>query len=249
MLYVAYLDEFGHIGPYVSADHSRHKTHPVFGLGGVVLLYSHVRRFSTYFYQRKNELLAFELDRSGKHPAKWEKKGSSLFSVKNVQKYPEVRRTTYRLLSCIRSLGGFVFYVGLEKRRKDAEHDSKKLYRDVLREAIKRLDQECEHRNAKLLIILDEQEKTVMRARIVETSSISMYGVDPKRSLIEPPIQAESHLYQSLQCADWISGLVGRLSHFRCEPSVKPESKIFEDLFETRLEQVRVRSSIRFLPD
>lgn len=28
---IAYLDEFGHVGPYVSRDHARHNTHPVFG--------------------------------------------------------------------------------------------------------------------------------------------------------------------------------------------------------------------------
>jgi hypothetical protein len=49
MLYIAYLDEFGHIGPYVSHDHPRHKTHPVFGLGGVVLPYYQVRQFTTFF--------------------------------------------------------------------------------------------------------------------------------------------------------------------------------------------------------
>lgn len=38
MLYIAYLNEFGrHIGPYISHDDPRHNTHPLFGLGGLVL--------------------------------------------------------------------------------------------------------------------------------------------------------------------------------------------------------------------
>lgn len=36
--YIVYLDEFGQIGPYISADHQKHNTHPVFGLGGFVIL-------------------------------------------------------------------------------------------------------------------------------------------------------------------------------------------------------------------
>lgn len=78
MLYIAYLDEFGHIGPYISANDPKHKTHPIFGLGGVVLPYDKVREFSTYFYKLKNNLLKFELQKSNKHPAKWEKKGAQL---------------------------------------------------------------------------------------------------------------------------------------------------------------------------
>ena len=34
LLYIVYLDEFGHIGPFISHDHPTHKTHPIFGLGG-----------------------------------------------------------------------------------------------------------------------------------------------------------------------------------------------------------------------
>ena len=37
MHFITYLDEFGHIGPFVSRDHPSHKTSPVFGLGGFVL--------------------------------------------------------------------------------------------------------------------------------------------------------------------------------------------------------------------
>lgn len=32
MLYIAYLDEFGHIGPYISRLDKRHNDNPVFGL-------------------------------------------------------------------------------------------------------------------------------------------------------------------------------------------------------------------------
>ena len=35
--YIAYLDEFGHIGPYIRRSHEIHNTSPVFGLGGIVL--------------------------------------------------------------------------------------------------------------------------------------------------------------------------------------------------------------------
>ena len=63
--YIAYLDEFGHIGPFVSRQHPQHNTSPVFGLGGFVLPSSKVRAFATWFYQLKCNLLQFEIDRDG----------------------------------------------------------------------------------------------------------------------------------------------------------------------------------------
>jgi len=58
MTHFAYLDEFGHIGPYVSRADRRYKESPVFGLAGFVLPSDQVRGFGTWFFQRKCDLLA-----------------------------------------------------------------------------------------------------------------------------------------------------------------------------------------------
>ena len=141
--YLAYLDEFGHIGPYVGRDDPKHRTSPVFGLAGYVLPADQVRWFATWFFKRKCELLDFEIRRSGKQAAVWEKKGSSLYTVKNVQRYPAVRSFTYRMFKELHALGGVVFYVGMEKTLPLRQHNPKRLYTAVFREAIKRLDDFC----------------------------------------------------------------------------------------------------------
>ena len=115
MTFLAYLDEFGHIGPYVSRGDRRYKSSPVFGFAGYVLPADQVRGFGTWFFQRKCELLDFEIRRSGRHPALWEKKGASLYTVTNVTKYRQLRLFTNRLFNKIARLGGFVLYVGVEK--------------------------------------------------------------------------------------------------------------------------------------
>lgn len=246
LLYVAYLDEFGHIGPYVSQDHPKHKTHPAFGLGGVVLPYDQVRSFSTYFFKLKNRLLKYDLDKSGVHPAKWEKKGSALYTLHNIKTYQELRQATNRLLNHIKAVGGFVIYVGIEKDISNIDaHDPKRLYHSVLKEAIKRLDQETEQRNAKFMLILDQQEENVLRGEIVETASIAMFGTDARVNLIEPPVQVESHLYQTVQCADWLCGIFGRLTHYECEPDTKADFKAIHDYFHERIHKVSLRSSLK----
>ena len=131
MTYFAYLDEFGHIGPYVSRTDPRYKESPVFGLVGFVLPSQEVRGFGTWFFQRKCELLKFEIKRSGQIPAMWEKKGSSLYTVTNITRYAELRKLTNRLLNKLKGLGGFAFYVGIRKTAAPGIHNPNRLYAKV----------------------------------------------------------------------------------------------------------------------
>jgi hypothetical protein len=172
------------------------------------------------------------------------KKGSSLYTLKNVTKYKELIKATNRIMNKINKLGGFVIYTGIQKRTNLDSHDSKKLYHSVLKELIKRLDQEFEQLSSSGLIVLDQQEKNVMRGEIVENASMTMYSTsEPRRNIIEPPIEAESHLYQTLQCADWICGIVGRLEYYEVEKDADYE--VFHKYFHERLEKISKRSSIR----
>ena len=71
---------------------------------------------------------------------------------------------------------------------------------------------------------------------------------DPRHndsSLIEPPFHLESHRYQTVQAADWIAALVGRLGALWKEPDAWPENAVFRRYFEGRLAAVQVRSGIR----
>ena len=246
MTYFAYLDEFGHIGPYVSREDPRYNDSPVFGLAGFVLPSERVRGFGTWFFQRKCELLAFEIDRSGKHPAQWEKKGSSLYTVTNVTRYVELRRLTNRLFNKIAALDGFIFHVGLRKTEPPGIHNPNRLYRAILREAIKRIDEFCEsdcRPPGDFVLILDEHDQ---RPQLITDAARSMYGgAEPRRHLIEPPFHLESDRYQTLQAADWIAGLVGRLAAFWADPATYPENQVFRRYFEQRLNKISRRSGVR----
>ena len=69
----------------------------MFGLAGFVLPAEAVRGFGTWFFQRKCELLAFEIERSREHPALWEKKGASLYTVRGVVDDGRARRGPHHL--------------------------------------------------------------------------------------------------------------------------------------------------------
>ena len=164
-------------------------------------------------------------------------------------RYPQVRSLTNRLFNKIEKLGGFVFYVGLRKTAAPAAHDSNRLYRSVLVETIKRIDEFCEQdrdRRDDFIVILDEHDQ---RSALIIAAARSMYGRnEPRRHLIEPPFHLESHRYQTLQAADWIAGLVGRLGAIWAEPAAYPDNEPFRRYFEHRVNRVSRRSGIRTRP-
>lgn len=244
-MHLVYLDEFGHIGPFVSRAHSTYRESPVFGLAGYILPADQARDFSTWFYKRKCELLAYEIARDNEHPAIWEKKGSALYTTRNILSYRELRVFTNRLLSKIENCGGRVIYFGLHKQAPVEDHKPFRLYSAVLKEIIRRLNAVCEHddRRSDFLIVMDQHQE---REAILTEASRAMFAKErPQRRLIEPPYQVESHRYQTVQAADWICGLIGRLSAFRAAPSEFPEFGWAETYFGSRIQKVCLASGIK----
>jgi len=45
-----------------------------------------------------------------------------------------------------------------------------------------------------------------------------MFSHQDADKLLEPPLEVESHLYQTVQCADWICAILGRIASFKYDP-------------------------------
>jgi Protein of unknown function (DUF3800) len=244
VVYFAYIDEFGHLGPFISRYDKKYKTSPVFGLGGFILPACNVRTFSSWFYHFRNQLLALDLQDISVHPATWEKKGSDYFSLKHIQRYSEVRQAAYRIFNKLNKLGGRLFYVGCEKdyNRYSAERPEA-LYHHVLREAMKRLNQFADLKDTPITVILDEHQS---RTAFLTSAAQAIYGGRYYR-ITEPPFQAESKRYHTLQCADWLCALYGHIGKYKCNPIEYPESLLFITYFEKRIAHIQVNSSFRLL--
>ncbi|CAG9000410.1 MAG: hypothetical protein CENE_02405 [Candidatus Celerinatantimonas neptuna] len=251
-LYIVYLDEFGHIGPYISATHPQHNTHPVFGLGGFVLPAPKVRSFSSFFFNLKKNLFdkydipeaRKKAEKQGKHfqLSTWEKKGSKQYSVVNLKRYKDqLVRTTGRIINRITKDNGFLFYVGEAKRQGTEAHNPEGAYKSSLREVIKRLDDEFKGQHAQFLIFMDDHES---RTQIVKNAIYEMHQQD-KYQLLEAPVQVDSKLYQTIQCADWLCAIYGKIQYFAAEPESKPDYELFKTYFEDRIAQAQKRSNVR----
>ncbi|WP_454760743.1 DUF3800 domain-containing protein [Caulobacter segnis] len=238
---IAFLDEFGHIGPFVSRSHAQFNHSPVFGLAGFVLPHEEVRSFSTWFFQFKNQMLAGELKASQQHPATWEKKGSELFNTRNVRKYASIREGAGRLVNHIHASGGKVFYYGRQKYQTPEDSKPSGLYTTCMGHSIRHLDRYSEYRNRCFMMILDQHSD---RLKLLETAAKTMFGTDPARKLVEPPFQVESHLYQTVQAADWIAALVGRVMAYRALPSEYGDWEWAERLYGARIDAASTHSRL-----
>lgn len=247
--YVVYLDEFGHIGPFVSRHHKSYNDSPVFGLAGMLLPVEAVREFAIFFYQLKCHLLAWDLQHKnpGNLPAyQWEKKGSAVYTTVNVGKYKALRDATFRLLKRIHQAGGHVFYTGEHKTTAPEVHDSTQTFKRQLLQTVRKIDRFCSNEGSTFMVLLDEQQAgDEWRERNVEACTLAMFedSSEKSRTLVEPPLQGESHLFQTLQCADWICGLVGRLTAYSVSPHEYAEWDIFQKYFADRLQAVALPCS------
>lgn len=242
IMHLAFLDEFGHCGPYIARTDPRHNTSPVFGMAGYVIPHHEARNFATFFLKLKSTMLAADLAKINQHPATWEKKGSELISTKNIKKYAHVREGVRRLLNELYKRNGRIFWYGREKYLSPAQSNSNGLYTTVLSHSIRRLDSYVDGRNSQFMMILDQHSS---RIKLLETAAKTMFSPDnPARTLIEPPFEVESHLYQTIQAADWIATLVGRLLAYEVAPTAYSDWEWAEKLFGERVRSLSTNSSL-----
>lgn len=112
--YIAYFDEFGHIGPFVSRHDTKHKTSPIFGLGGIILPANTARNFSAWFHWYKESIFSYEIQNSGIPSYNWEKKGSTLFKTHGTLKYGKNNLYILRaVVTKLRQCNGYIMYAGM----------------------------------------------------------------------------------------------------------------------------------------
>jgi hypothetical protein len=239
---IAFLDEFGHCGPYIRRTDKRFNQSPVFGLAGFVIPHNQVRHFATFFFKLKANMLAADIKRSAQHPATWEKKGSEFITTRNIQKYAHIREGLSRLLNELQKCHGNIVYYGREKFQDPADSNSSGLYKTVLSHTIRSIDELCVRRNAQFMMILDQHSD---RIKLLETAAKTMFSPEnPARCLIEPPFQVESHLYQTIQAADWIATLIGRIQAHQVRPEEYAGWEWAENYFGRRVASLSTDSRL-----
>lgn len=237
----AYLDEFGHIGPYVARSANAHNEHPAFGLAGIVLPERSVRPFATKFLQLKQKMLASDIEKAGRIPQKWEKKGSDVFRPKAIEKYEGIRAGGFRLINQLKNCDGKIIYYGREKTVGKLDGNPTGMYTTVFAHMIRRLDQLCDEIDENFLIVIDQHSA---RKDLLECAAKTMYGQNPTRRLLCPPFEVESYLNQSMQAADWIAAIIGRIWAYELQPTEFADHQKTRSYFWSRVHSLATHSTV-----
>jgi hypothetical protein len=175
------------------------------------------------------------------HPATWEKKGSELISTKNVKKSRSVRSAVHRLLNEIYQCNGRIVFYGREKYQSADDSNSHGLYKTALSHSIRSIDRYASQVNGHFMMILDQHQG---RIKLLESASKTMFGGQPARRLMEPPFQVESHLYQTVQAADWIATLIGRIEAYRVAPSQYGDWAWADEIYGEKVKRLATHSTL-----
>ena len=244
-MFFVYLDEFGHIGPFVNRRDGRHNASPVFGIAGIVLPENRIRQFSSSFLHLKSVVFAEDIRRANRPSFQWEKKGSDIFRPKAIENYPSLRSAGFRLINMLHNNGGSIFYHGREKTVSKLDGNPVGLYTTVLSHTIRQLDSHCEACGNNYVLVLDQHDA---RRELLDCASKTMYGREPARRLLSPPFEVESHLNQPIQAADWIAAIVGRLWAFEVQSGQYADHEKFHRYYWQRIHQHAIYSSLRKRP-
>lgn len=219
---LAYIDEIGEPGAFVSRDHERYKTSPAFGYAGFVLPEERARLFGSVFAEEKRKVFKTEIEAAQK-PGQWERKGASIFRPDTLEKFPQQIRVFNALVKRLRSLGGKLFYYADEKplgTPKQTGLDTAERETAAMQETLNRLARHADSQppGHNLMVMIDQINENQRSERVP-----NMYGhifsraaTHPEmKRIIEPPMHVDSILSANIQFADWVAACVTRAIEFQ----------------------------------
>ena len=236
---IAYIDEVGEAGAFISKDHKRFKTSPVFGYAGFVIPERYVHDISRDVASTKqlfHSLLCGDSEEEpGNYVPTWERKGSDILSKHAMrragrQEVVELRSLLARISS---NYGGKLFYFVREKpigspgqvwgkdtgNSWEAMREERTL--ECLSEAINRLCRYAEHEDQNILLFQDMINEK-QRFHQVTRSYAHIYSRIKEHQemlrILEAPAYIDSELSTNIQCADWVAALIGRACDYQLIP-------------------------------
>lgn len=217
---LAYIDEIGEPGAFVSRQDARYRTSPAFGYAGFVLPAENARQFGQVFTEEKRRIFKTEIQ-TAPNPGQWERKGASIFRPDTNSTYPQQIRVFNGLVRQLRRLSGSLFYyadekpLGTPKQTKLNTADRETM---AMRETLNRLARHAASQGKNLMVIIDQINENQRSERVP-----NMYGhilgraseFPEMKRIIEPPMHVDSILSANIQFADWVAACVTRAIEFQ----------------------------------
>ncbi|MCT1777045.1 DUF3800 domain-containing protein [Brachybacterium sp. p3-SID957] len=212
---LAYIDEIGETGAFVSRDHDHYSTSPAFGYAGFIIPEGKARDFGAVFDGEKRTVFKRLIEQAD-HPGRWERKGAEVFSVRAPETHPGQLRVFDHLVRTLTHMGGNLFYYADEKpigTPKQTRLDRDDRERQAMREALNRIARHADTHEQNVLVMIDqinEKERKRRLPAMYEHILGRTKEYPEMRRLVEPPMHVDSALSASIQFADWVAACVGR---------------------------------------
>lgn len=217
---LAYLDEVGEPGAYISKSHARFNTSPGFGYAGFVISDANAREFGAIFTREKRALFVSKHE-SASTPGVWEIKGASMFRSKTPGYAPQNIRVFKNLCRQLNRLGGRLFYYVDEKPTgtpKQVSLDMDLSERRAMEEVLNRVCRAANDRNENIMFMIDAISEDQRSKRLPNMyAHILGRAIDKPemRRAVEPPMHIDSELSASIQLADWTAAIIGRAVEYQ----------------------------------
>lgn len=241
---LAYIDEIGEPGAFVSPDHPKYKTSPAFGYAGFVIDADHALDFGRAFTEEKRRLFRVELERT-EHAGRWERKGADLFHQYTLERQPQQFRVFNALVRQCRQLDGRLFFYADEKPRGTpgqvrVEPEDREVA--AMRETLNRIARHAQSRDSNVMVMIDQvNEKPRAKRLPVMYSHVLGRAADypEMRHIVEPPMHIDSVLSSNIQFADWVAACTSRALEYQLLTESRHGSVILSDT----LREVRAGSA------
>jgi hypothetical protein len=214
-MFVLYLDEFGHNGPYVPTN-PRFAHHPFFGFAGMAIEGPKWHSLDRSFLRLKKSFYAPEIARAavlkGLRPERWEPK--QLRSPRDI-------RFAAGVLRLVESHGGMVIAHGFIKNTTPANHNYHGVYASNLQGSLKSFDRFLRkgvlgRNRGRGLVIMDRRIESLNQLVLASAQSfLFAYLGGPNLRIVETPLLVPSEWYHGVQIADVIGRAVSAVYRFR----------------------------------
>lgn len=217
---LAYLDEIGESGAFISKTHERFNTSPAFGYAGFVIPDANVREFGSIFTNEKRALF-YEQYSQAENPGAWEVKGASVFRSKTPAYAPQNVRVFKNLCRQLTRLEGRLFYYVDEKPKgtpKQVSLDRDVTERRAMEEVLNRVCTEADSRDENVMFMIDAISED-QRSKRLPNMYAHILGRAADRSemrrAVEPPVHVDSQLSAAIQFSDWVAAFLGRAVEYQ----------------------------------
>lgn len=212
---LAYIDEVGETGAFVSPSDRRYNTSPAFGYAGFILPAAEARHFGAIFNSQKRVLFKNEHAAAG-NSGQWEVKGASLFRPETPERHPQNLRVFDHLVGQVQSLGGKLFYYCDEKpvgTPQQTSLDTEARESAAMQETLNRIARHADVAGNHVMVVIDQINEKTRSQRLPNMYGhiLARAGQYPEmRRIIEPPMHVDSQLSANIQFADWVAAAVTR---------------------------------------